>query len=113
MASSNVEQRLLPIWVSPKCVTYTEAQEFCVQQYALKGPKLITEVKKHLEDLPDNPQVLQLINTKAIELACFNIEWNDFSQDVFESILFPKSRSGRTKTLIDSFNKTLRRLSNK
>lgn len=108
--ANTVEQRLLPIWVSSKCVTYTEAQKFCAQQYEIKGPKLIAEVRQHLEELPTNPQVLQLINTKAIDLACFNIEWSDFSQAVFESILFPKSKSGRAKTLMDSFNKTLRRL---
>lgn len=102
-----VEQRLLPIWVSSKCVTYTEAQQFCAQQYMIKGPRLIEEVRKHLEELPENPQVLLLINNLAIDLACFNIVWDDFSQDVFESILFPKSKS---KTLMDSFNKTLRRL---
>jgi hypothetical protein len=105
-----VEQQLLPIWVSPKCVTYTEAQQFCAKQYAIRGPKLIAEIKEHLEHLSTDLRVLQTINNKVIELACFNTEWSDFSQDVFEAILFMKTKEGLTTTLKLSFNKTLRRL---
>lgn len=104
-----MEQRLLPLWTSNKCTTYTEAQEFCVKRYALSGPQLIRAVSQHLDMLATSvgdTKVLYSLNDLAIDLSTLNPEWNEFSMAVFESILFTKS-AGLITTV---FENTLQRL---
>ena len=113
-----MQQQTLPLWMSSgKAATYTEAQAFCVRQYAKRGPKLIREVSQHLEgmatckDAGEALKVLYLLNELSTDLSVFNQEWNEFSLAVFESILFPRSIPWTANYLKTSFDTTLRRLS--
>lgn len=111
-----MQQQTLPLWTHSG-VTYTEAQAFCVQQYALRGASLIAETMQHLEALKDREadhfKVLHELNELSIELSTFSQEWNAFSLAVFETIIFPRSLSWTIRHLRIAFNATVRRLEKK
>lgn len=112
-----MQQQTLPLWMSSS-VTFTEAQAFCVEQYAKRGPTLIKEVSQHLEgmgackDAAEALKVLYVLNDLSTDLSVFNQEWNEFSLAVFECILFPRSIPWTAKYLQSSMTTTIRRLSN-
>ena len=95
-------------------VTYTEAQAFCAKQYAAQGKTLIEEVKQHLDSLNDaeidSVRVLRRLNELSIELSTFNLEWDEFSLAVFETIVFPHSQTWTARYLRLAFNRTIKRL---
>lgn len=113
-----MHEQPFPFWTSEKVHTYTEVQDFCVGQYRQRGPGLIEQARKNLENLglarskQDAFRILCELEQLSLSLSCFNGAWVDFSEAVFEVVVLPSraSLAWTHKFLTGVFEDTLRRI---
>jgi len=110
----------IPFWTSNQIISYTELQTMRQSKYQQHYPHLFKRVKENLGQFgnarsrQDAFKILLNLTTAALDLSCYNSEWIDFDNAVFEMLVLPSkaSVSWTHKYLCSILDTTLRRISN-
>jgi hypothetical protein len=108
-----------PFWTSNQVINYTELQAIRQQKYEQHYPCLFTQVQESLEQFgkaqsrQEGFKILLDLTASALSLSCYNSEWIDFDNAVFEMLVLPSKTSTTWiyKYLCGILDTTLRRIS--
>lgn len=109
----------LTFWTTNQIMNYTELQSIRRCRYAQYAPSLLKEVKENLRSFgkarsrAEAFRILSRLTTLALDLSCYNSEWIDFDNAVFELMVLPSKASlnWTHKYLCGVMQTTLQRIS--
>ena len=109
----------LAFWTSNQIMSYTELQSIRRDLYAKKSSCILKEVREGLRRFgkarsrAEAFRILSNLTMLALNLSCYNSEWVDFDNAVFELMVLPSKASltWTHKYLCGIMDTTLQRIS--
>jgi hypothetical protein len=89
----------LAFWTSNQIMSYTELQSIRRDLYAKKSSCILKEVRESLRRFGKARSraeafgILSNLTMLALDLSCYNSEWIDFDNTVFELMVLPSKAS--------------------
>lgn len=110
-------QTELPLVSDNLIITYSNLKEVLKKSYIQKGPPLIQEVNKLINEYEISKskiemiQTLKKLNQKSLLLSIYDEIWNEFSLVIFNILLTCKNNINfKTKKIKDLFLNTLTKI---
>ena len=109
----------LAFWTTNQIMSYTELQAIRRYRYSCFAPGILKEVRENLRcfglarSRTEAFRILSNLTILALDLSCYNSEWIDFDNAVFELMVLPSKASltWTHKHLCGIMNTTLQRIS--
>ena len=109
----------LAFWTTNQVMSYTELQAIRRCRYSQYAPHILKEVRENLRRFGKARSraeafgILSNLTMLALDLSCYNSEWIDFDNTVFELMVLPSkaSLSWTHKYLCGIMKTTLQRVS--